>query len=184
MQGKLPQHTHYNVTFRQYEDFNTLNVFFFYRAELPEGAFMRVIEADGVAGQFGEAVITLANIEGTDSDLLNAKIFTQSLPLCSTITVACCAPDETELYRATYTLKKVEYPATGQAGHFTGNTTPSPTNPWSVGGSWGKPTATPYNPFPNPFPNYNQNNGGGNSLTDAIEEGMQIQVPNPGGFFW
>ncbi len=182
MRGKLPQHAHYNVTFRQYENFNTLNVFFFYRAELPEDAFMRVIEADGVAGHFGEAVITPANVDGTDPDLLNAKIFTQTLPLCSTLTVSCCAPDETELFRATYTLKKVEYPATGQPGDSTTQATPFPGYPNNAPSYIVKPTATPFNPFPNYGWNSYPNNI--HDFTDALQEGMYIHTPNPGGFFW
>lgn len=157
-------YSHYNTTYRQYEDFNTLNVFFFYRAELPEGAYMRVVSADGMEGEYGEAVIGLANVEGTEPDLLNAKIFSRTLPMCSNVTVECLAPDGTQLFQASFTVKDISYPAginnkpavtpyTGPNGNSSGDSI-----------VWPFPTATPFYSW--------------------ILDGMYIQTPNPydGGF--
>ncbi len=163
LQDKVTKYSHYNTTFRQYADFNTLNVFFFYKADLPEGAYMRVVSAGGLEGDYGEAVIGPANVEGTDPSLLNAKIFTRTLPAAATLTVECCSPDGEVLFPLNFTIKDVSYPAGRE-------NVPAVTpyrDPYgnSVGGSSGgnlfdgiigDPAPTPYHPFYN----YNNNNWG------------------------
>lgn len=166
LQDKVTKYSHYNTTFRQYADFNTLNVFFFYKTELPEGAYMRVVSAGGVAGDYGEAVIGPANVEGTDPSLLNAKIFSRTLPAAATLSLECCSPDGTVLFPLDFTIKDVSYPAGRE-------NVPAVTpyrDPYGNSGSgnsvvWPFPTPTPYKSW--------------------IEEGMYIQTPDPygGGFF-
>ena len=166
LQGKVPKYSHYNTTYRQYTDFNTLNVFFFYKEELPKGAYMRVVSADGTAGDYGKAVIGPANVEGTDPSLLNAKIFSRTLPAAATLTLECCSPDGTVLFPLDFTIKDVSYPAGRE-------NVPAVTpyrDPYGNSGSGSSvvcpfPTATPYKSW--------------------IEEGMYIQTPDPygGGFF-
>ena len=183
LQDRPARYSHYNTTYRQYADFNTLNVFFFYNAELPEGAYMRVVSADNMAGDYGQAVIGPANVQGTDPSLLNAKIFTRTLPIFSTLTVECCTPEGEVLFPLVFNVSLVTYPAGGNTrpsgtatpvppgygyDHWNGFNGPSPT-PWyptiDTWGSWGN--------------DYNTNNG-----TSWIEDGMQIQVPTPGGWGW
>ncbi len=163
LQDKVTKYAHYNTTYRQYEDFNTLNVFFFYKAELPEGAYMQVLEADGVPGAYGSAVIGPANVEGTDPELLNAKIFSYNLPVCQTVLTACYAPDGTELFRAGFKLKEVSYPSGHGSGSAAGNATPVPPgydDDYSILDSiTGRPTPTPWYSW--------------------IQDGMYIKTPTP-----
>jgi len=89
-------------------------VFFFYRAELPEGLIFRIIEADGAAGNYGESRISLAQLENTDPDLLQAKIIAPALGQCSSITVDAILPDGSTLFQLHFTLKETTRPASGQ----------------------------------------------------------------------
>ena len=163
LQDKVTKYAHYNTTYRQYEDFNTLNVFFFYKAGLPEGAYMQVLEADGVPGAYGSAVIGPANVEGTDPELLNAKIFSYNLPACQTVLTACCAPDGTELFRAGFKLKEVSYPSGRDSAPAAGNATPVPPgygDDYNILDSiTGRPTPTPWYSW--------------------IQDGMYIKTPSP-----
>ena len=192
MQDKPSKYSHYNTTFRQYAEFSTLNVFFFYKAELPEGAYMRVISAGGVAGDYGSAVIGPANVEGTSPDLLNAKIFTQTMPAAATLTLECCSPDGTVLFTLSFTIKDVSYPSgrenvpavTPYRDPYE-NTGGSNSGGNLLDGIIGDPAPTPYAPFYN-YNNWNNpyGNPGGNSGTSWIQEGMQINPPTSGGFTW
>ena len=188
MQDKASKYSHYNTTFRQYAEFNTLNVFFFYNAELPEGAYMRVISAGGVAGDYGSAVIGPANVEGTSPDLLNAKIFTQTMPAAATLTLECCSPDGTVLFTLSFTIKDVSYPSGGSSRPNTGGTgaygTPTPVPPGYGYDHWNGlvgPSPTPWYPTLDTWDDWvnDYNNG-----TSWIEEGMQIKPPTSGGFTW
>lgn len=158
-------YAHYNTTLRQYADFSTLNVFFFYQSDLPQGAYMRIVSADDAAADYGSAHIGPANVDGTDPSLLNAKIFTQTLPAASTLTVECCAPTGDVLFSLTFNVKDVSYPS-GSSGTDGGS---------SAGGPLTLHTAIPSGPL-QPSPNF--------PLKDAIEDGMQIKPPSTGGFFW
>ena len=159
LRGKVNQYSHYNATLRQYADCTTLNVFFFYREELPEGAYMRLVSADAATGDYGSAVIGPANVEGTDAALLNAKIFTTA-PAASYLTVECCSPEGEVLFTLDFHVKEVSS-STGNGGSSLALQTSSP-------GSPGSPASTPSS-----FP-----------LKDAIEDGMQIKPPSSGGFTW
>ena len=159
LQGKVSKYSHYNTTFRQYADFSTLNVFFFYKAELPEGAYMRVVSAGGVAGDHGEAIIGPANVDGASDELLNAKIFTRTLPAAATLNLECCSPDGEVLFPLEFTIKDVSYPS-GRTPEPV--VTPYQAPSWNTGGSSsggdlfngliGDPAPTPYSPT------YNYNN--------------------------
>ena len=170
LQGKVQKYSHYNATYRQYTDFNTLNVFFFYKEELPKGAYMRVVSADGTAGDYGKAVIGPANVEGTDPSLLNAKIFTRTLPAAATLALECCSPDGDVLFTLDFNIKDVSYPAgresvpavtpyrdpygnsgSGGAGNLLdgviGNPAPTPYHPFYNYGNWNNWYGNPSNNF-------------------------------------
>lgn len=198
LQDKVTKYSHYNVTFRQYADFNTLNVFFFYKADLPEGAYMRVVSAGGLEGDYGEAVIGPANVEGTDPTLLNAKIFTRALPAAATLTVECCSSEGEVLFPLVFTVKDVSYPAGGTALPSGGNSRPSgtatPVPPGYGYDHWNGfngPSPTPWYPTIDTWDDW-VNGYNSNSGTSWIEDGMNIQpsidygfvvvTPNPYGY--
>ena len=153
-------YSHYNATLRQYADLATLNVFFFYTGELPEGAYMRIVSADGVVDAYGSGAIGLANVEGTDPSLLGAKIITRELPAASTLTVECCSPDGELLFPLTFNIEGLSYPSGAQKTPGTtayrdpyGNTNNNGSGAGNLlDGILGDPAPTPYSPT------YNYNN--------------------------
>ena len=115
MTGQLTNFTHYNATLRLYENFSTMNVFFFYKESLPDGVRLRVTHADGVEGDYGAAAVGAANLEGTPSDLLCAKIISTNLPQCDQLTLSAELPDGTILFTVNYAIKDVTYPSGAQS---------------------------------------------------------------------
>ena len=170
-------YSHYNATLRQYTDLATLNVFFFYTGELPEGAYMRIVSADGVVDAYGSGAIGLANVEGTDPSLLNAKIITRELPAASTLTVECCSPDGELLFPLTFNIEGLSYPSGAQKTPGAtayrdpyGNTNNNGSGAGNLlDGILGDPAPTPYSPTYN-YDNWN--NWYGNPTN------------NWGGFYW
>ncbi|MDD6051664.1 MAG: hypothetical protein PUC00_10445 [Clostridiales bacterium] len=111
MSDRVKNYSQYNTTLRLYENFNTLNVFFFYNGTLPEGTRLRVTHADGVPGDYGSAPVEQANLTGTDPSLLTAKIFTTTLAQCDKLTLMAETPDGMELFQLNYALSEVSYPS-------------------------------------------------------------------------
>ena len=133
LQERVANYAHYNTTLRRYDDFSFLNVFFTYRGELPEGLVLRITQADGVDGHFGEAAITLANVPDTDPNLLNAKILAPALYQCSTLTVDAVLPDGTRLFQLHFALKDASVVSTGQSNQKPNDSpeiTPPPQIAW------------------------------------------------------
>ena len=111
MSERVKNYSQYNATLRLYEDFSTLNVFFYYQGTLPEGTQLRVTHVDGVAGDYGAATVGLANLPETDPNLLNAKIISTSLSQCNQLSLVAETPDGTALFQLNYTLTDVTYPS-------------------------------------------------------------------------
>ena len=133
LQERVANYAHYNTTLRRYDGFSFLNVFFTYRGELPEGLVLRITQADGVDGHFGEAAITLANVPDTDPNLLNAKILAPALYQCSTLTVDAVLPDGTRLFQLHFALKDATVVSTGQSNQKPNDSpeiTPPPQIAW------------------------------------------------------
>ena len=133
LQERVANYAHYTTTLRRYDGFSFLNVFFTYRGELPEGLVLRITQADGVDGHFGEAAITLANVPDTDPNLLNAKILAPALYQCSTLTVDAVLPDGTRLFQLHFALKDASVVSTGQSNQKPNDSpeiTPPPQIAW------------------------------------------------------
>lgn len=146
LEQRVSNYSHYNVTLRQYADFSTLNVFFYYTADLPEDAYMRVVAVDGVEGDYGSAVIGPANVEGTSASLLNAKIFSLGLPSCSTLTVECCYPEGEPIFRLDFKLKETYYPSGSNSTSYATATPVPPGYGYDYWDSLFGPSPTPWYP--------------------------------------
>ena len=124
---KVKYYADYNTTLRRYQEFDVLTVIFRYSGELPEGAVLRLTQADTLIDSYGEAPILPANLENARKDLLSAKIVSDRIPLnCKGLRLKAFAPDGSELFTADYitdtdgiSLKEVRSLLNGQP-------TPSP----------------------------------------------------------
>ena len=125
---RVANFSHYNVSLRTYaEGYTYVNVFFFYRADMPDGLTLRIVRADGVEAFYGEAPVTLANLDNTDPSLLTAKIYAPELAACNTMTVEAVQPDGTVFFQASYSVKDIIRPSGGQSTGINDSNVVAPT---------------------------------------------------------
>lgn len=175
---KPVKYSHYNANLIVYPEDVVLKPIFRYHDPLPEGALMRITSMASEDGQPIEALITLANLENASEDLLAASIAVPVTALSDPgyFELTCIDPATGEsIFSVVLAANGVRIPAQ----------TSAPSNGGSydiTDGLIGSPAPTPYSPTYN----YNNNNYGwiNSNGTSWIEEGMQIQTPNPYGSGW
>lgn len=103
MLDKVKGYVHFNTTLRRYEEFDVLTVYFRTSSELPEGAVMRLTQADTTIDRFGEALILPSELKDARKDLVCAKIASDRIPLnCKGLRLKIIGPDGSELYTVDY----------------------------------------------------------------------------------
>lgn len=169
------------------EGFSVLTVQFSYEGDIPEGSTMALFRISGVEDDYGRGLITR-----NDDGSCTAQIFcNRHFPFLSNIAVKVCNREGEQLFRALLSVKRnhypqeswpevdkiTNYPYTGQPAH-----TSTPVPPGYGYDHWNGfgPSPTPWYPTLDTWDDWvNDYNSG----TSWIEEGMQIQTPNTGGYW-
>lgn len=187
---KVRMYRHYIAKLRVHAEGFVLQPYFRFHNPLPEGTFMRLVEINGEAGDYGSGVVTAAELQSGPEDMLMACICLPSLPerKCTFLLEAVDPATGEVIFTVTLKTTSVVKPA-ATSRPATVTPTPDGVTPGTdasfdiLDGIVGDPAPTIYSPTYN----YNTNNYGWNygSGTSWIEEGMQITPPDPyGGWGW
>lgn len=153
---KEQKYSHYSAKLRAYAEGFALQPYFRYHTELPENAFLRLVELNGEATHPIEGVIVPAELTSGPADVLTARICLQTLPerKCTFRLEAVDPATGEVIFSVTMkTTARVKAPSTSS---YSGGSSSSsaPTN---------RPSSTT---SPSSFP-----------LKDALEDGMVIRPP-------
>ena len=180
---KPVKYSHYAAHLRYYPDCCAAVIYFRWHDPLPEGAYLRITGVNGVNGDYGMARVTASTLENAPDDLLMAAVaFPDDGSAIRRIDLACIDPATDEVIFTVAFTSKSNRPA--QVTPYPNGVMPGTDTDFRLtDGILGDPAPTPYSPTYN----YNNNNYGWNygNGTSWIEEGMQIQPPDPyGGWGW
>ena len=176
---KPQMYSHYSAKLRVHNEGYVLQPYFRYHTALPEGSYLRLVAVNGETGDYGSGIVGLANLTSGPQDLLTARICLPSLPAakCTFLLEAVDPASDAVIFSLTLKSQSAIQAIPSSTG-----TSGSGYN--ILDGLIGNPAPTVYSPTYNYYyNNYGWNYGSGSSW---IEEGMQIQTPNPygGGFGW
>ena len=193
---KVQMYRHYLAKLRTHAEGYVLQPYFRFHNPLPEGTCLRLVEINGEAGDYGSGMVVPAELTDGPEDMLMARICLPSLPerKCTFLLEAIDPATDEVIFTVTLKTTSVVKPipsGSGSSGSGSTQVTPYPngvmpgtdTDFRLTDGILGDPAPTPYSPTYN----YNNNNYGWNygSGTSWIEEGMQINPPDPyGGWGW